>query len=987
MELKGKSFGAGALTLAMLAAITTATPTTPAQANPAAEPLSSTSASPPSVVASARAARGVLKVKVTGTGSYTIRANGYRKTGTVTKSLRVKPGKYTVKAPGAVVKPKVTVRVRKGKTTTVRVRFLSKAPAPGPTPTPTSPPSPAPSESPKPPPPADVVVARDVSLSPGSSILVDLAPELESVTKLTGGTSKGYVSWSVANGQLEVAVTAGGSPGNQQIEVTGTGCRTADECSRSVLVAISLQVGPLQAPPENPVDSFTSPSGDRVDAATQAPLGVGHALADEVTLVLGTDEQPGTRSQADEVASSVGAVVTGGMQQYGIYQLRWTTAQDIDARIQQLRTHPLVAGVDRALLLDQPTTAVPAANPPGEAEEDSKWPLTQMRVPQAWEKTTGVGVRVGIVDVWTVDDHVDLNVVSRTGPHQGDLNSQSNSTLFHATHVAGIACALGNGQGIVGVAPDCGIASDSGRQFQGGSTFLATAVDAARRVIDSGARVVNVSLGFNPGNGNNKCLTSSQANEMRSYFGSGQDTETAAAFRRLAARNPQVLFTVAAGNDCSYAPGSPFSAADALDNVISVASVNKNGRLSSFSNWDAEVAAGGGVTATDDNGVWSTIPQNDYTQYFGTSMAAPLVAGTAALVMSGNPGMDARQVGRCITMLSGPETGYVTARDDDAPSRSWIDPITDFNGKLPIVDAEAAVECGIDPPPHPKTGNDYIARNPQTGRAVLVKDGQRYAIPDGGTFNCLANSRVVWDIPNLKALVQEPPTSVAGCVTSDQGDWTYTPTAQGGNTGTNIILRDSADPGHNWLINSAGEIQTIEDGGTYLCLAAVNPVIWNVPDDRIDGWTPVGTKPAQCHITFDDIPSGTAISNQYSGVSFSPSFAVDVSSYGFVGNSQPNVLYPEGGWTSDVMIVFSKPTNDVHLSAIGVDETGTVGKIEVVHSGGTTQTDLIGHSGRRRPEVQDLSMYRGVTRIRLFDITDPLGIGWDDLFYTVPAGG
>lgn len=123
--------------------------------------------------------------------------------------------------------------------------------------------------------------------------------------------------------------------------------------------------------------------------------------------------------------------------------------------------------------------------------------------------------------------------------------------------MAGLACATANEQGIVGVAPGCSLASDSGRQFEGMKTLLSSAVEGIQRVIGSGARVVNLSLGYNHGNGNNKCLTQNLADQMITAFGSKQNSETASAFRMIAAQNPGVVFTVAAGNDCSPAPGAP----------------------------------------------------------------------------------------------------------------------------------------------------------------------------------------------------------------------------------------------------------------------------------------------------------------------------------------------------------------------------------------------------------------------------------------------
>ncbi len=146
-------------------------------------------------------------------------------------------------------------------------------------------------------------------------------------------------------------------------------------------------------------------------------------------------------------------------------------------------------------------------------------------------------------------------------------------------------------------------------------------------------------------------------------------------------------------------------------------------------------------------------------------------------------------------------------------------------------------------PPTDRGGNDYIARDPGTGRSVRFVNGKVYDIANGATFNCLATTRVIWDTPQLRALRQDP-IGTSTCDNEGRSVWSYTPTASGGNTGTDVVLRNEA--GNAWLINSRGEIQTIPDGGTYICLAATNPVIWNTPADKIDSWRPVGSAPAEC---------------------------------------------------------------------------------------------------------------------------------------------
>ncbi len=165
-----------------------------------------------------------------------------------------------------------------------------------------------------------------------------------------------------------------------------------------------------------------------------------------------------------------------------------------------------------------------------------------------------------------------------------------------------------------------------------------------------------------------------------------------------------------------------------------------------------------------------------------------------------------------------------------------------YAGPGRLVTLNVANTTGIDPPTG-RGGSDWIARNPTTGASVHVKNGHYYRIADGGTFTCLATTRIVWDIATLKALKQ-PSEGNATCTNTGRTNWTYTPTAQGGNTGVNIILRNPT--GNAYLINTAGEIQTIPDGGTYVCLTKTNPVIWNTPNTNITAWTPIGSQPAHC---------------------------------------------------------------------------------------------------------------------------------------------
>ena len=206
-----------------------------------------------------------------------------------------------------------------------------------------------------------------------------------------------------------------------------------------------------------------------------------------------------------------------------------------------------------------------------------------------------------------IDDVHGVNVVSDSRFHSGDPMDDHG----HGTHVAGIAAAANNKEGIVGVAYNSKIMAIKAGNANG--YFLQTDIaEAILYAYDHGADVINMSFG---------------GTTVSNFV---QDALSIAYTRSV--------LVASAGNDNKpnegpqrVEPKPNYPAAYSY--VIGVMSTNKSNIKSLFSNWDLyessnieyEIYAPG-------EQMISTLPDNQYASWSGTSMSAPVVSGIAALL-------------------------------------------------------------------------------------------------------------------------------------------------------------------------------------------------------------------------------------------------------------------------------------------------------------------------------------------------------------------
>ena len=145
---------------------------------------------------------------------------------------------------------------------------------------------------------------------------------------------------------------------------------------------------------------------------------------------------------------------------------------------------------------------------PARASQDplfgAQWALQEIGAPTAWQRSTGAGVRIGIVDSGVFAQQEDLagKVVAatdciNTGGDPRACRGSGEDDTGHGTDMAGIAAAnKDNGRGIAGVAPGARLVVARVLTHDGGSIVDVEA--GIRWVVQHGAQVVNLSLGDNP---------------------------------------------------------------------------------------------------------------------------------------------------------------------------------------------------------------------------------------------------------------------------------------------------------------------------------------------------------------------------------------------------------------------------------------------------------------------------------------------------------
>ena len=404
---------------------------------------------------------------------------------------------------------------------------------------------------------------------------------------------------------------------------------------------------------------------------------------------------------------------THGLKPHHVYKhaLNGFAAEVSEERVRSLREDPRVDFVEPELQLFSSAQIIPTG----------VIRIGANASPMA--KIDGLDERVN-ADIAILDTgvavHPDLNVFTNVSFVAG----QTTDGNGHGTHVAGIAAALDNGIGVVGVAPGARlwaikVMDDSG------SGITSTVIQGIDYVTQNASQIEVANL---------------------SLVGIGNSSALRLAISNSVARG--VVYVVSAGNDSRdiYGPDGIFDTVDdaiaaaypevmavsALSDLDGVASADD--ALAGFSNYSRNVVAGNPVNspgaaidlAAPGVNIYSTSLNGGYRTMSGTSMAAPHVAGAVALYIAAH--------GRAAN-ASGVATIRQALINSAQPQSAWGSANTlDPDGNREGLVYTANIAPPVNNPPAvaitaPETGSSFLSGSAITftGAATDVEDGNRTA--------------------------------------------------------------------------------------------------------------------------------------------------------------------------------------------------------------------------------------------------------------------
>ncbi|MWC28393.1 S8 family peptidase [Paenibacillus sp. MMS18-CY102] len=255
--------------------------------------------------------------------------------------------------------------------------------------------------------------------------------------------------------------------------------------------------------------------------------------------------------------------------------------------------------------------------------ENATWNICRVQAPDAWKKTEGENVRVGIIDTG-IAKHANLAIA-------GGVNTAGGSSYYddngHGTHVAGIVGATGSNGMQPGVAPKASLYAIKALDSEG-LGYISDIIQGINWCVQNKIKVINMSFGLLPG-------------------------EQSAALQEAIqkAYKKGIVIVASAGNSGTESGGIDEPAS--FDEAIAVAASTRNDEIASFS------SRGDGIGLTAPGAqIRSTALDNGYQIMSGTSMACPHVTGGAALLLASDSSLTPEEVSSKLIAWAKTLSGY-----------------------------------------------------------------------------------------------------------------------------------------------------------------------------------------------------------------------------------------------------------------------------------------------------------------------------------------